>query len=561
MSLLISCMLAVTGYAIPINQTNAGNSVLDHFSNHGDPNLVCTPSTKVSIVLFLFTNYLAHCATVVSYPGETGRSSGISGVLALFFPASGIIKAMNALIRRPRLFGKNEVETATRAGALVMVVRDEQWKPKAGDEVYDVKFKGSPHSPPNPKARSTVTTSIDEIQSKSPDTVTVAENTEKTDDEWHLWPQAEWLKMYRPLWMRDHLPVIEKSMPMLPPAAKHFFSIHGIYRLPPGYRFAPVPSDAKIEVGPKNDEKDADAKIDVSYSYNFAKTALALLQTVSAGATLYRTRGNQIAIYGYSAFGLTVAPYLVMSIVNGLAQMVMPQYPRLYMVWSSEMDEAKKRGGHFDSIIGRLSDPKETSTCTATFKEIDGSLKFSITEKSASDESVTEQVDSSDSDDILIPPCSHFILEHSQISNELGEKLRRALSFHTHHEGKLYEKIRAQSESMNLKRFIAFTISPIAVVGLVSVAIIGALTGFRHGQSTRAQRAWILLWFSFGAAFGSLGPTITRLFVRSLERKGMHKWFGLVTVAITFGLFFVPAIGGFVVVIQMLNEYGTCIRP
>ncbi|OCL11883.1 hypothetical protein AOQ84DRAFT_286308 [Glonium stellatum] len=425
-------MLAVTGYAIPINQTNAGNSVLDHFSNHGDPNLVCTPSTKVSIVLFLFTNYLAHCATVVSYPGETGRSSGISGVLALFFPASGIIKAMNALIRRPRLFGKNEVETATRAGALVMVVRDEH---------------------------------------------------EKTDDEWHLWPQAEWLKMYRPLWMRDHLPVIEKSMPMLPPAAKHFFSIHGIYRLPPGYRFAPVPSDAKIEVGPKNDEKDADAKIDVSYSYNFAKTALALLQTVSAGATLYRTRGNQIAIYGYSAFGLTVAPYLVMSIVNGLAQMVMPQYPRLYMVWSSEMDEAKKRGGHFDSIIGRLSDPKETSTCTATFKEIDGSLKFSITE------------------------------------------------------------------------------NPIAVVGLVSVAIIGALTGFRHGQSTRAQRAWILLWFSFGAAFGSLGPTITRLFVRSLERKGMHKWFGLVTVAITFGLFFVPAIGGFVVVIQMLNEYGTCIRP
>ena len=56
MSLLVSCMLAISIYALPINQTNAAN--VTNYPDHGDPGLVCIPSSRISIILFLFTNYL-----------------------------------------------------------------------------------------------------------------------------------------------------------------------------------------------------------------------------------------------------------------------------------------------------------------------------------------------------------------------------------------------------------------------------------------------------------------------------------------------------------------------
>ena len=62
--------------------------------------------------------------------------------------------------------------------------------------------------------------------------------------------------------------------------------------------------------------------------------------------------GDQIQRYGYAAFGLTVAPYLLMSIVNLLGTMLTPDYPCLYLVSSEVMDEAARReGARFEGMV------------------------------------------------------------------------------------------------------------------------------------------------------------------------------------------------------------------
>ncbi len=76
---------------------------------------------------------------------------------------------------------------------------------------------------------------------------------------------------------------------------------------------------------------------------DLAKGLIAISQTLYASATLYRAKGDQIKQYGFAAFGLTVSPYLIMSIVNLISTLLTPDYPTAYLVRSDAMVEASKR--------------------------------------------------------------------------------------------------------------------------------------------------------------------------------------------------------------------------
>jgi hypothetical protein len=104
--------------------------------NHGDANVQCTPATPWSIFLFFASNYLAHCATVKMYPGSPASLTIFATGLALFFPSSGIIRALFSIKRHARFRrNRNPLERAAAAGALRMVVRNEDWEPREGDQV------------------------------------------------------------------------------------------------------------------------------------------------------------------------------------------------------------------------------------------------------------------------------------------------------------------------------------------------------------------------------------------------------------------------------------------
>jgi hypothetical protein len=125
--------------------------------------------------------------------------------------------------------------------------------------------------------------------------------------------------------------------------------IHGHQSLPDSYALAFVPSMAKV--APLDD---GDRPTVPRHQIGVLKGLVALAQAIYASYTLYLARGDQLARYGYTAFGLTVLPYVVMSTVNLVAALWNPEFDGLYMVESDTLLEARARGGKFEGVVGKL---------------------------------------------------------------------------------------------------------------------------------------------------------------------------------------------------------------
>jgi hypothetical protein len=96
----------------------------------------------------------------------------------------------------------------------------------------------------------------------------------------------------------------------------------------------------------------------------------------------------------------------------------------------------------------------------------------------------------------------------------------------------------------------------VILLALALIAIVGGLSHFRAGSSTVAQRAWTMSW---------LGSDIVAGFVMGAalvprDKKETQENNFLLGVIAWFLIFGAPAIGGCVVVGQMVKEYGSCIK-
>ncbi|KAK6339985.1 hypothetical protein TWF730_001762 [Orbilia blumenaviensis] len=157
--------------------------------------------------------------------------------------------------------------------------------------------------------------------------------------------------------------------------------IHGRIKLPRGWGLATVPSDATFE----NDEptnntlwgtfmqlfkRDARRITKLSSNYSLVKAVVAIGQTIFASITIYRSRGDQINRFGYAAFGLTVAPYALMSLVNLIGNLICPEYSTMYIVENRALDNlletitSPEMMASFvvEGTVGRLSESKATSS-------------------------------------------------------------------------------------------------------------------------------------------------------------------------------------------------------
>jgi hypothetical protein len=137
-------------------------------------------------------------------------------------------------------------------------------------------------------------------------------------------------------------------------------SIHGRLALPRtvdwGYAMVLLPPNAKVGSEIPAMSNSPASHVTISCSYSLTKAFISLLQSAFAITTLVRaSEGEQISLYGYSAFSLSVAPYAVMSLINLFANLVCPQYSTLYMVGNDVMDEAEARYGKiFEGVVGRV---------------------------------------------------------------------------------------------------------------------------------------------------------------------------------------------------------------
>ena len=99
---------------------------------------------------------------------------------------------------------------------------------------------------------------------------------------------------------------------------------------------------------------------------------------------------------------------------------------------------------------------------------------------------------------------------------------------------------------------IPFALIPPAI----TIAIIGSLSHFHAGSSTYAQRAWVMAWLAVGSYVGLAGADVRpgRDITQPQDLRTI-----LVEYIIT-AIGAAPAVGGFVVVGQILQSYGVCTR-
>ena len=102
------------------------------------------------------------------------------------------------------------------------------------------------------------------------------------------------------------------------------------------------------------------------------------------------------------------------------------------------------------------------------------------------------------------------------------------------------------------------------VAGLVFVfalvapyAIIGGLTQFHSASSTKAERGWTMSWIVVGQIYGTyVAGYLFGYWGQDEVEDEVDKWGGGITLILMVGA---PAIGGFVVVGQMIIANGYCV--
>ncbi|KAJ0108478.1 uncharacterized protein J7T55_002082 [Diaporthe amygdali] len=463
-------------------------------TNHGDPNLLCVPPSWTDLAVFFGTNYLAHAATLIARPGQSLAETIVDTANALFIPGSGMIRAIRLLFFYTDLHRSSPpLQKAAKAGALCMVVRrthvsramgeNDDAEDGNGGDWFSRHFSLATDPVYVPLSRSILGTCI------------------IRDRERYCLVEVSPLVP-----LREFMPEDAPASPTLSSASS---SSAGKTESVPS-----VPSSVRR---PKSHRIEVPGQLDI------AKILVSILQLIWGISTLYNARGNQIDLYGYAAFGLTVTPYAVMSFLNLLVSLILPVHNNMYLVWTEDMRDAmENRRPHHRP-------PAEFAGMIATV-DLEKTARIMRNE-----------------------------LGGSRIPYDGGGPLARPV------------------------RLVAYS-SFYLLVAVVPLAIVGGLTGFRTGSDVHVERAWVLAWLIIGSASAILirqvsASVATHRRVMSLQdyilgrpdrrgkpqpprrsissgERGVSAWFAI------FVLFplWIPAIGGMVVVGKMLQDFGVCTR-
>ena len=112
-------------------------------TDHSDKHLLCLPSQWVDIFAFFLTNYVSHAMTVKSEPGKPLLTGIHAFLTALLLPTSGLIRGLSA-VAQCAVSSNSDLETASKAGALCVIVRSGDWKPMDGDRIEGISVKNLP---------------------------------------------------------------------------------------------------------------------------------------------------------------------------------------------------------------------------------------------------------------------------------------------------------------------------------------------------------------------------------------------------------------------------------
>ncbi|CEJ61565.1 hypothetical protein PMG11_10095 [Penicillium brasilianum] len=592
--LLLSALLGLTcgSLAAYLPRRDKTITIPDGVTYHPESQDICTSTAWTDVASFFLGNYVSHVATVVRVPGEPLYITAANMFFVLLFPCLGAGRGINMIYQRASFY-KDQLQQALRAQALVMVVRDLEWEPQPGDTLRSLSLY-----PPRGVQTRYAPLGLGEYWRAAVSKSWIKTHVEKVKGYTGYFES----EIAHPPWLIMNYGLASKHV-----WVERGYHVSGVCDLPEGYRLAYVPPNAMVE----HILPEVELGRILQSSYSLASTVISIVQILSACSALYQSKGYQITAYGYAAFGFTVTPYLVMSFVNLLANCFTPTYPNVYLVHTEIMEEAVSRGGRFTYIVGKLeSEPlvvEDLTLFSATFKqhdEEDGEIICRIGDKVLEDGSIEPIPDGTSTHESASEDSVHGNASTLPAPTELPEKTPPPVEEIPKQE--VQPKQDCSSERSSCENFEPVLIIPscynfklsysntsstsilhrkkhygprgymtgglTVLVAALPLIAIGVMSKFQPGGSTVAQRAWLMAWYAVGIVsvqnpyftdemieFGYYG---TRLIIetrKDYSRLVQARYFFLrLASLLPVVLPIAPAIGGFVVVGQMLVSYGSC---
>ncbi|KZT07027.1 uncharacterized protein LAESUDRAFT_743071 [Laetiporus sulphureus 93-53] len=444
------------------------------------PSLICYQNATViwKSLIFFAMNYVAHAASVPT-SAEVGRYTRHvtlqrhfpwASIICLFLPFGGLARAILVTAQQLRWNG-DDIRAALAHGALLVVARTERWTPLRG--VTETVFVRLPED----LWSSNKVYAFFELE---------------TEDEAH--------------WEIDH----------------HDHAVYGDVSLPEGYTLAAPANKSFTENIIRESLEDTGTAV-IPRSQSLLKMVASLIQIVSASITLYLSSGNQLARWGYAAYGLTVFPYALMSFMKMIYARLVGDYNCGHVLRTPILEEAERREGGFPVSIRDLKAfahsgyvPAELLLKDANPDTGEPAILLINTEEFEDKELKFSSCPIHDAHKILISPITH----NGPAPEDKLQECRSLPWWET-----------------------ASIVTAFLIVMILPYILIYSLTGFQAAASTVAERAWMTAWLSANQA--------------SLEGGVIPKEVQALCVAALCA----PAIGGMVMVFGMFlegNGFGVC---
>lgn len=583
----------------------------------------CEPTQWYDILWFIFANFILHALSVRSMPGERSLVSTVFKFCCFLIPFTGVRRGL-CLILRSSNFAGNDLQAAARANALCMVVRSPEWRPKDGQVVEGCTFdeldgpkkkkeknswwwRGNGYAEDGNDgtflahlwhivicvfcpsrawpwlSRTTELAKEDDAPETSPvemrgiddaivpQPTTGSQVTMKITDPYAPPPPRHLIDKLTRIFIETHR--FQSQSPTKNMVDQDNVKIHGVCQLAPGYTLSYIPDDIKIYSYLKHTRTLSISRllgmnhvpeVKLASTHDVPRILFSLIQTVSGGYSLYKARGSQIERYGFAAYGLTVLPYMMVSIINLIGSLLTSEYEAVYTVHSPIMDEMKGRGGLCDGVVGTIQKPDHQTYVYSEGEEetlLEGQkMHFSNLGEETRCRKIRGQAPDSD---IHVAQKNHierveevWLYRWGRSRKEKGEKRKKTATEGSSPDFKMQLlRVPSHSSFTRLSRpwsqtcLNALTIGLLILVLAVPHLIIAILSGWRANQSRSMHRTFVLNWLICGQI-----QAYAVSFVEAATGKGRIVR-GLVIIFLSYGSY---CIMGLVVVVQQMAESGTC---
>ncbi|MCJ1465191.1 hypothetical protein MMC07_003807 [Pseudocyphellaria aurata] len=559
--------------------STAGNTTI-YANNNNDPNVHCNPTHWYDICWFFFANYILHALSVRSLPGESFYSAAVFKLCCLLIPYTGLRRGLCLISRAGNLAG-NDLQAAARANALCMVIRKPGWMPHRGDEITGCQLEVH-RTEANGAPASDLSKHKDDYELETAGIIESGSSRDHANSRDDNGLQVQITDLYslplcNGLVDRISRAVVEthrfqSKTPSCNLVDNHSFKLQGRCELVEGYALAYVPPDMKVYprissasniVSAGHVPKGRCSQTRLASAHDFPRILFSITQTISGAYALYRARGSQIERYGYAAFGLTVLPFILVSLINLLASFLTSEYETIFLVHSSLMDEMIDRGGVSDGVVGTIHPPAEDGIHTpivgreARMKNPGINVVFAGSEDCLTCHESTNL--SGEPESYLVRPWT---------TSGLPERSRRKFlpswpvwgtptGAKPPSQASVKSKISIPSHPPfnrlppPLSQDFLNTLSVILLVVAVAApyTVIGILSHFKSNQATGTQKNFTLTWLILGQVQGYIVGDVEKL----TGNKNVLK--GLFYVFICYGSYCLCAL---VIVAQEMIEFGTC---